>query len=137
MHTVCRPGACLRVKKGPEKTSYCRFFFPQPLFDDPVVTKSINYKSWLFSPARNAPDMNQCSPPITIGWMANIDIQPPTSLFAVLAYVAKYVSKPETKSKPYIDLQALILPYTNDRAPLLSFASKMLNKLIRERDWSA
>jgi len=71
-----------------------------------------------------------------MGWMANTDIQPPTSLFAVLAYVAKYVSKPETKSRSYTDLQAQILPYTNDRAPLLSFVSKMLNKLIGERDWS-
>jgi ATP-dependent DNA helicase PIF1 len=29
------------------------------------------------------------------------------------------------------------LPYFNDRVPLLSFASKILNKLIGERDWSA
>jgi ATP-dependent DNA helicase PIF1 len=78
--------------------------------------------------------MNQCSAPIIIGWMANTDIQLPTSLFAVLAYVGKYVSKPETKSKSYIDLQAQIILYTNDRAPLLSFVSKMLNKLIGERD---
>ncbi len=81
--------------------------------------------------------MNQCSPLITMGWMANTDIQPPTSLWAVLAYVAKYVSKPETKSRSYIDLQGIILLYTNERAPLLSFVSKMLNKLIGERDWSA
>ena len=81
--------------------------------------------------------MNQCSPLITMGWMANTDIQPPTSLFAVLAYVAKYVSKPEVKSKSYKDLQGMILPYTNERVPLLSFISKMLNKLIGERDWSA
>jgi hypothetical protein len=39
-----------------------------------------------------------------MGWMANIDIQPPTSLFAIVAYITKYVSKLETKSKPYIDL---------------------------------
>ena len=69
--------------------------------------------------------------------MANTDIQPPTLLWAVLAYVAKYVSKPETKSKSYADLQGMILLYTNERAPLLSFVSKMLNKLIREQDWSA
>jgi ATP-dependent DNA helicase PIF1 len=30
-----------------------------------------------------------------------------------------------------------VLPFVNNRAPLLSFVSKMLNKLIRERDWSA
>jgi hypothetical protein len=137
MHLVCRPGACLWVKKGKDKTLYCRFFFPRPLFDDPVVTKDINHKSWLFSLAWNICDMNQCSMPITIGWMANTDIQLPTSLFAVLAYVTKYVSKPETKSRSYMDLQAQILPYTNDQAPLLSFVSKMFNKLVRERDWSA
>ena len=36
--------------------------------------------------------------------MANTDIQPPTTLFAVLAYVAKYIFKLETKSKSYADL---------------------------------
>jgi hypothetical protein len=36
--------------------------------------------------------------------MANTDVQPPTTLYTVLAYVAKYISKLETKSKSYIDL---------------------------------
>jgi hypothetical protein len=69
--------------------------------------------------------------------MANTDIQPPTSLHAVLSYIGKYVSKPEKSSLSYIELQSQVLPYINDRAPLLSFVSKMLNKLIGERDWSA
>ena len=114
MHTICRPGAYLWVKNGSDNTLYCQFFFPRPLFDDLVVTKDINHKSWLFSPARNVPDMNQYSPLITIGWMANTNIQPLITLYTILAYIAKYVSKPETKSKSYIDLQGLILPYTNN-----------------------
>jgi ATP-dependent DNA helicase PIF1 len=69
--------------------------------------------------------------------MANTDIQPPTSLEAVLSYIAKYVSKPEKSSDSYLEMQAQILPYVNDRAPLLSFVSKMLNRMIAERDWSA
>jgi hypothetical protein len=72
-----------------------------------------------------------------MGWMANTDIQPPTSLRAVLSYIGKYVSKPEKSSTSYTELQAQVLPYINDRAPLLSFVSKILNKLIREYDWSA
>jgi hypothetical protein len=30
-----------------------------------------------------------------------------------------------------------VLLYVNNRAPLLSFVLKLLNKLIRERDWLA
>ena len=69
--------------------------------------------------------------------MANTDIQPPTSLHAVLSYLGKYVSKPEKSSASYTKLQAQILLCINDQAPLLSFVSKMLNKLIRERNWLA
>jgi len=69
--------------------------------------------------------------------MANTDVQPPTTLPSVLSYVGKYVSKAEKSSTSYTKLQSQILPYVNDRAPLLSFVSKMLNKLIGERDWSA
>ena len=72
-----------------------------------------------------------------MGWMANTDIQPPTSLAAVLSYVGKYVSKPEKSLASYTKLQAQILPCINDQAPLLSFVSKMLNKLIGERNWLA
>jgi ATP-dependent DNA helicase PIF1 len=69
-----------------------------------------------------------------MGWMANIDIQPLTNLQAVLSYITKYVSKPEKVSISYLEMQAQILSYVNSRAPLLSFVSKMLNKVIAERD---
>ena len=137
MHSTCQAPYCLRVKKDSDKPPTCRFFFPRPLFPDPVVTKDINHKSWLFSPARNQGTLNQCAPVITMGWMANTDIQPPTTLHGVLSYVGKYVSKPEKSSASYTELQSQVLPYVNDQAPLLSFVSKMLNKLIGERDWSA
>ena len=133
----CRAPHCLRPKKGSEAPASCRFFFPRPLFADPVVTQEINHKGWLFSPARNQANLNQCTPVLTFGWMANTDSQPPTSLHAVLSYIGKYVSKPEKSSLSYTELQSQILPYINDQAPLLSFVSKMLNKLIGERDWSA
>ena len=70
-----------------------------------------------------------------MGWMANTGIQPPTTLRAVLSYIGKYVSKPETSSVSCAELQAQVLPYVNDRNPLLSFVSRTLNKLIGERDW--
>jgi ATP-dependent DNA helicase PIF1 len=134
LHT-CRPSYCLRLKKGSNSnTPKCRFFYPRPPYQEPTVTMDINQKDWMFSPARNQPTLNQCLPIITMGWMANTDAQPSTSLHAVLNYLRKYVSKPEKSSMSYVELQAQILPYINSRAPLLSFMSKMLNKLIGERD---
>ena len=135
VHT-CRPRYCLRIKHGSDEPPSCRFFYPRKLFPEPVVTKEINHKSWLFSPVQNQAYLNQCSAVITMAWMANTDIQPPTSLEAVLSYIAKYMSKPEKSSDLYLEMQARILPYVNDQAPL-SFVSKMLNKVIAERDWSA
>jgi hypothetical protein len=134
---VCRQRYCLHVRSGFDEPPRCRFFFPRELSPELVVTKKINHKSWLFSPVRNQVTLNQCSTVITMGWMANTDIQPPTSLQAVLSYIAKYVSKPGRASTSYLEMQAQILPYVNDQAPLLSFVSKMLNKVIAERDWSA
>jgi hypothetical protein len=137
IHSTCRAPYCLRQKKCSNAPPACRFFFPRQLLSAPIVTKEVNNRSWLFSPARNQAYLNQCAPVINMGWMANTDIQPPTTLHAALSYVGKYVSKPEKASISYTELQAQVLPYINDRAPLLSFVSRMLNKLIGERDWSA
>ena len=135
-HTICRPSYCLRTKKAGGEP-YCRFFFPRPLTERAIITKDINHKDYMFAPARNHTLLNQCSPAITMGWMANTDIQPPLTLHALLTYIGKYVSKPEKASVSYTELQAQVLSRTNDRAPLLSFVSKLFNKLIGERDWSA
>jgi hypothetical protein len=54
-----------------------------------------------------------------------------------LNYIAKYCSKAETKSKSYKDLAREILPRLANRNPMVSFAAKLMNKLISERDWSA
>lgn len=65
-HSVCTTSYCLRTSKE-TKRSGCRFFFPRPLFADATITREINPRSWLFSPARNDPYLNQCTPAITMG----------------------------------------------------------------------
>ena len=99
-----------------------------------IITKDINYKDYMFAPACNHTLLNQCLPAITMGWMANTDIQLLLTLHALLMYIGKYVSKPEKASVSYIELQAQVLSRTNDRAPLLSFVSKLFNKLIGKHD---
>jgi ATP-dependent DNA helicase PIF1 len=69
--------------------------------------------------------------------MANTDISPPYTINTVLNYIAKYVSKEEKKSVSYKQISRQIIPYINCRALLLSFVSKILNKLVGERDWSS
>jgi hypothetical protein len=58
MYSACRAPYCLRARKGSDQPPVCRFFFPRPLFTDLVVTKEIDHKAWLFSPARNQETLN-------------------------------------------------------------------------------
>lgn len=136
-HNHCTVSYCLRSKKGSTAPPTCRFFFPRPLFPTATVTTEINCKSQMFSPARDDSLFNQCSPLMTLGWLANTDIQPPLTTHAVIGYISKYVSKAEKASVSYTELQTQVIPHINSQAPLLSFVSRMLNKLIGERDWSA
>jgi hypothetical protein len=39
-----------------------------------------------------------------LGWIANTDIQPLTTIHAVLSYLGKYVNKPEKSSVSYTEL---------------------------------
>jgi hypothetical protein len=101
-----------------------------------AVTKEINHKPYIFGAARNQADLNQYCPLVTLGWLANTDLQPSTSLFAVVEYIGKYISKAEKSSISYADI-VKISPHMNSRAPVLSLTAKLLNKLVDERDYSA
>ncbi|EXU95902.1 AAA ATPase, helitron and PIF1-like helicase domain protein [Metarhizium robertsii] len=92
---------------------------------------------YIFEAARNDNLINHFNPAIILGWLANIDISPCTSLQAVITYAAKYCSKSEKKTEPYCKLADQVLPHTAHLQPLLSFSSRLMNKLIAERDYSA
>jgi hypothetical protein len=62
--------------------------------------------------------------------MANINISSPYTINTVLNYIAKYILKEEKKSVLYKQISRHIIPYINYRVSLLSFVSKMLNKLV-------
>ncbi|XP_044714726.1 PIF1-like helicase domain-containing protein [Hirsutella rhossiliensis] len=61
----------------------------------------------------------------------------PPLVDAVITYAAKYCSKSEKKTEPYCKLADQVLPHTAHHQPLLSFSSRLMNKLIAERDYSA
>ncbi|OAQ71916.2 ATP-dependent DNA helicase PIF1 [Pochonia chlamydosporia 170] len=152
----CNTTYCLRVRKGsgdlardmegaaadieaanvanPERE--CRFDFPRALRELAAVIRKEGKSYYIFEAARNDNLMNHFNPAIILGWLANIDISPCTSLQAVITYAAKYCSKSE-KTEPYCKLADQILPHTAHLQPLLSFSSRLMNKLIAERDYSA
>jgi hypothetical protein len=88
---------------------------------------------WTFEAARNDSHMNQFSRLASLCWLANTDFSPCTGIEAVINYAAKYCSKSESQTSTYAE----ILPHVSDRNPMLSFVSKMMNRLIGERDYSA
>ncbi|KJK85038.1 hypothetical protein H633G_11133 [Metarhizium anisopliae BRIP 53284] len=152
----CNTTYCLRVRKrtgdlardmegaaadieaanvaSPERE--CRFDFPRALRELAAIIRKEGRTYYVFEAARNDNLMNHFNPAIVLGWLANIDICPCTSLQAVITYAAKYCSKSEKKTEPYSKLADQVLPHTAHRQPLLSFSSRLMNKLIAERDYS-
>jgi ATP-dependent DNA helicase PIF1 len=137
----CGPAYCLRRRKLPNghlsDEPLCRFYYPRSHHAEASVTKDLNPKHWTFDGIRNDARLNGFNRTITLGWMANTDITPCTSAQAAINYIAKYCSKAETKSKSYSDLVREVLPSVSSRNPVSSLVSKLLNKLVAERDWSA
>ncbi|KAG6984638.1 ATP-dependent DNA helicase PIF1 [Fusarium oxysporum f. sp. conglutinans] len=131
----CSETYCLRKKKGSEEIS-CRFFFPRDTRDTADVVRRQGQSYFSFEAARNDSLMNHYNRCLSLGWLANIDISPCTSLQAVINYAAKYCSKMEKRTDSYASLGRQILPNVSHQNPLLSFASRLMNKLLTERDFS-
>ncbi|KAI0121499.1 ATP-dependent DNA helicase PIF1 [Hypoxylon sp. NC0597] len=122
-------------KPNPEPK--CRFFFPREPREAPAIVEKEGRSWYTFEAERNDTHLNQFSRMVSLCWLANIDISPYTSVQAVINYAAKYCSKGETPSTTYAEIAKDILPHVTDTNPILSFVSKMMNKLIGERDYSA
>lgn len=135
-HTKCTTAYCLRKTKKTNEIS-CTFHFPFPSRETATVSNIVNPKWKSYDPPRNDPLLNIYNPTISMGWLANTDFTPCTDQHAVLGYIAKYCSKAETKSLKLADLVRGVLSLVSTKAPMHSLATKMMNKLIAERDWSA
>ncbi len=135
-HTRCTPSYCQRKIRGTDELT-CRFHFPRSERPLPEVSCEVNSNHRVYLPARNDALLNSYNATVTMGWMANTDLSPCTDQTAVVHYLAKYCSKAEKKSEPFKSLLQSVMLRVSDRAPLLSLAIKLMNKLIAERDWSA
>ncbi|EAQ88882.1 hypothetical protein CHGG_05501 [Chaetomium globosum CBS 148.51] len=122
-------------RPAPEPT--CRFLFPRPVRGAAEVIEMAGKGWWSFEAERNDTHLNQYNPLLSLCWLANTDCSPCTSAEAVINHAAKYCSKSETQTSTYAQIAQSILPHISDNNPMISFVSKMMNKLIGERDYSA
>jgi ATP-dependent DNA helicase PIF1 len=90
----------------------CRFDFPRALRELAAVIRKEGRSYYRFEAARNDSLMTYFNPAIILGWLANINISPCTSLQAVIMYAAKYCSKLEKKTEPYCRLADEVLLHT-------------------------
>lgn len=143
----CSSLYCLRVNKKAAKAAKekgeptpeptCRFYYPKEMRDAPALATRAGRNWWFLDPQRNDTHLNQYNPLVSLCWLANIDISPCTSVDAVINYAAKYCSKVETATSTYTQITKSILPLVSDTSPMLSFVSKIMNKLISKKDYSA
>jgi ATP-dependent DNA helicase PIF1 len=116
----------------------CRFYFERLQYELAVLSREMNPQYEMFDGARpNDGRMNNYIRGIALGWLANTDAPPCTSLRAVLNYIAKYCSKAEKQTQPYKEMISELIPMVNNSRPMVSLVAKMMNKLIGERDWPA
>jgi hypothetical protein len=90
-----------------------------------------------FFPERNDGYLNKYNQLTTMAWQANTDVSLCTSVAAVIEYIVKYAVKPETKSASYREMATRVIPFVNETRPYQSMVTKLMNKLIGERDYSA
>jgi hypothetical protein len=88
---------------------------------------------WTFAPERNDPWLNPYTPVLTLGWLANIDVNPPTSERGLVEYVSKYVGKAEAKSTSYKDMLRQTLPRVNSEQSCASPLTDL--QAFEQTDW--
>ncbi|KAH7038972.1 hypothetical protein B0J12DRAFT_606491, partial [Macrophomina phaseolina] len=126
---------CERKKKNSNEVA-CRFYFPKHQHGNALIIRDFNPIYYSFDGARNDEWLNNYCRVVSYGWLANTDVTPCTGSQAVLNYIAKYCSTAETKSVSYKQIIQSVLPNISSTRPLLSLVSRVMNKLLGERDWS-
>lgn len=127
-HRKCVAGYCLVKRKVPgqdEPTQVCRFDFPMPLRDSPVV--GLDSKRRLrFEPTRNDPLLNTHNRAMILAWRANIDLKPVLSKESALEYAAKYATKAEKNAPAFTDLLRSVVENSNEQMTAQAACQKLL-----------
>ncbi|KAE8740593.1 hypothetical protein FOCC_FOCC013893 [Frankliniella occidentalis] len=134
-HTVCSRQYCVRKSKK-DKTMKCRFNFPQE-YQEEAKLKFDDSGNPEFLPKRNDERLNKYNAYMIQTWRANMDVAPVISKTALVNYLAKYISKSETRSDHLGELMKIINE-AGDQNKTAKYAEQRLYiKACSERDFSA
>jgi ATP-dependent DNA helicase PIF1 len=110
---------------------------PDDIRDEAKVNKHPTRSYMQFFLERNDGYLNKYNWLTTMAWQTNTDVSLCTSTAAVIEYIVKYAVKPETKSALYKEMATKIILFVNEKRPYQLMVTKLMNKLIGERDYSA
>ena len=127
----CSPSQCYRC-------GACHFHFPYPITNEPLAFidgtgRSARKK---FATVRNNPWLNQHSKLVLLGWRANVDLQPVLDREAAIAYISKYVSKPEVLSTSYHTALTEFCTCLLQDSPVEHAAQWLFARMAADRDIS-
>ena len=129
---------CQRVNTQTQQ-SECRFYLPDQLRTQANFgTHPAPSRDWLwYYPPRNDGMVNKYNCLIRVGRQPNTDVSPCMDTRAVIEYVVEYATKSEKMSSSYREMAKNFIPFVNERRPFQSMVTKLMNKLIGDRDHSA
>jgi ATP-dependent DNA helicase PIF1 len=133
---ICTEQYCLRKDKA-TKSMRCQFEAPWDLRHTPTFEKPVGKSYQRFLARRNHARLNAYARLLPLAWRANTDIQVCTSTAGVVQYMGVYVGKGEVQSASFKDVARGVLPFVKETNLMTSFATKLMNSLIGERDYSA
>ncbi|KAK3931895.1 ATP-dependent DNA helicase [Frankliniella fusca] len=132
---VCSNDYCHRINSKTKKRE-CRFKFPQDMQESASINKNDRNETE-FKPRRNDPYLNKFNAFLIQLWRANMDIAPVISKRALLAYLAKYISKSEIQSKSLREIFGILIDSLNGDLAAKKLIHKVFMKSCAERDISA
>ena len=135
-YTRCTSSYCQRKIKETDELTCC-FHFSQSERSLSEVSCKMNSHHHVYLLVQNDILLNSYNVMMIMKWMINMNFSSCMNQTTVMHYLIKYCFKIEKKSESFKSLLQFIMLKVSERALLLSLATKLINKLIVERDWSA
>ena len=135
-HTRCTFSYCQRkIKETDELTCCFHFSWSEQSLSE--VSCKMNSHHHVYLLAWNDALLNSYNITMIMRWMININFSSCMNQTTMMNYLIKYCFKIEKKSELFKSLLQFIMLRISERVFLLSLVTKLMNKLIVERDWFA